>query len=220
MKRSIKRNTMRVWAAGALLALTATHLQAQPIYRFVSPDGRITFSDKPTVASDTATLVGAGGRFTTAGSGADALPYELRQIVSRYPVTLYTGDNCVPCGTGRAFLVTRGIPFSERTIGTAQDAEALQRISGENLLPLLMIGGQQVKGFSDSEWSQFLDAAGYPKTSQLPAGYRHPAPTPLVEVQKPAPVQQAEGNQGGAAPDTGRSSPPPASPSNPAGIRF
>lgn len=220
MKRSIQHNTAKFLLTSALLTLVAPQLQAQTIFRIVGPDGRVTFSDKQPNTGDKTTALGAGGRAAATGTESDGLPFELRQIASRYPVTLYTGDNCVPCGTGRAFLVSRGIPFAERTITTPQDAEALQRVSGESSLPLLMIGGQQIKGFSDSEWSQFLDAAGYPKTSQLPAGYRHPAPSPLVAVQKPAPVQQAERNQGNVAPEAERSSPPAVSPSNPAGIRF
>jgi hypothetical protein len=83
-------------------------------------------------------------------------------------------------------LTSRGVPFNERTVTTAEDAEALQRLAGESSLPFLTIGGQRLKGFSDSEWTQFLDAAGYPKTSALPSGYRNGLSGPLVVVQKPA----------------------------------
>ena len=79
-------------------------------------------------------------------------------------------------------LTNRGIPFIEKAVNTNEDAQALERISGERALPLLTIGGQQLKGFLNQEWSQYLTAAAYPLTSVLPASYRHPARTPLAPV--------------------------------------
>lgn len=204
--------------------LAAGALQAQPVYRIVGPDGRITFSDRPPVAE-----AARAGAATPATAGA-ALPYELAQVSSRYPVTLYTGASCSGCDAGRTLLTSRGIPFTERTVSTSEDVEALQRLSGDTGLPLLTIGSQQIKGYADVEWSQYLDAAGYPRESQLPAGYRRPAPTPLVVSTRANPAATAPA---GAASATGeptvqtiptrpRPTPAPrsAEPDNPAGIRF
>jgi glutaredoxin len=200
-------------------------VQAQAVYRIVGPDGKVTFSDRPPPeAARTAAAPGASA--AAAGSGLGALPYELRQVASRFPVTLYTGTNCGPCASGKAMLASRGVPFTERTVTTPEDGEALQRLAGDNSLPLLTIGGQQIKGYSDAEWTQFLDAAGYPKTSQLPVSFRNPPASPLVAVQRPAaPPSQAEAPAAEIAPVARRNPPPSApapaaSPSNPAGIRF
>lgn len=206
--------------------LTSSSLSAQTIFRIVNPDGSITFSDKPpvttTTGKQTVTASTAGGRQVDLSN--NALPFDLRQIAARYPVTLYSADNCAPCAGGRTLLANRGIPFNERTVSTNQDNEALLRISGENSLPFLTIGGQKIKGFSDTEWVQYLDAAGYPISSKLPPTYRNPAPAPLVALQRQA-DPQAAGQQ--AAPRPAAEPPPaadrpaeePASP-NPAGIRF
>jgi hypothetical protein len=95
----------------------------------------------------------------------------------------------------------------------------LQRLTGSSSLPALSIGGQQLRGFSEVEWAQFLDAAGYPKTSQLPAGYRNPPAGPLVAVQtKPADAAPPQAAAPAAAPLPAAPAEPP--PSNPAGIRF
>jgi glutaredoxin len=198
--------------AATFLGLALGGLQAQPVYRSVGPDGRVTYSDKPPPAAKAVTPAAAEG------AGTAALPYELRQVANRYPVTLYTGDNCVPCGSGRAYLASRGIPFSEKTVTTPEDQEALQRLSGGNGLPLLTIGAQQLKGFSDAEWGQFLDAAGYPRSSQLPSGYRAPAATPLVVLQRPA--ESAAAPEAAASAPAARPAPAPRAPANPAGIRF
>jgi glutaredoxin len=217
MKRSLSQANSSLLAAAALLLLAAPLVQAQAIYRIVDPDGRVRFSDQPPAPAEKATTLPPSGRASAAGSEASGLPLALRQIVNRYPVTLYTGDNCAPCGSGRSVLTSRGIPFTERTVTTPQDAEALQKLTGESSLPMLAIGGQQLKGFVSSEWSQYLDAAGYPATSQLPSGYRNPAPTPLTTAAS-APARQPQENGQGTPPPP----PPPTgpSPSNPAGITF
>lgn len=198
----------------ALLLMTAAAAMAQPVYRNVDKTGKVTFSDQPPAANAQPAPTAAG---IPAGANSTGLPYELRQVVQRYPVTIYTGENCGPCSTGRSMLTTRGIPFDERTIKTNEDTEALQRLSGQNSLPLLTIGTQQLKGYADSEWSQYLDAAGYPKSNQLPAGYSRPPAQPLVAVQSAptAPPPRA------AAPPAPAAPPPTGpTPGNPTGIRF
>lgn len=192
---------------------------AQQIYRIVGPDGKVTFSDQPPLNPGT----GAGTAKTVnlaGGGGGDisALPFELRQAASRYPVTLYTSPDCVPCGAGRNMLSSRGIPFAERTVTTNEDIEALRRLSsGTASMPFLTIGGQQIKGYSESEWAQFLDAAGYPKSSQLPPSYVRQPAAPLVAAQEPQRPRAAETAR---APGAAAPAPAPAPQDNPAGIKF
>ncbi|MFS2166103.1 glutaredoxin family protein [Variovorax sp. Varisp62] len=201
--------------SGLALVLVAAGAMAQPIYRQVDKNGKVTFSDRAPTASTEAASAPQGGVTAPANAG---LPYELRQVAQRYPVTLYSSDECGPCSTARSLLVTRGIPFEERTVKSNEEVQALQRLSSQSSLPLLTIGSQQLKGFSDAEWSQYLDAAGYPKSNSLPAGYRNGLVRPLI-AQQAAPATRAP-----AAPAAQPASPPPASseptPSNPAGIKF
>jgi glutaredoxin len=205
----------RLAVAFALAAL-ACSAGAQAVYRIVGPDGKVTFADKPPASpgarADATAVTPLGG---TAGGNAN-LPFELRQVAVRYPVTLYTGTDCMPCGSARAYLASRGVPFTEKTVSTNEDIAALQRLSGSNSLPFLTVGGQQIKGYSDSEWGQYLTAAGYPATSQLPASYRQPAATPLVATAVPKPAAApAAATQ--ASPTVAQPTPPG---SNPAGIQF
>jgi len=188
---------------------------AQPVYRNVDANGRVSFSDRPNVSTGSTPTDTAARATTSIGSGA--IPYELRQIMGRYPVALYTGDDCAPCIAGRALLVTRGVPFSERAVTTPEDSEALQRLSGQKSLPLLSIGTQQLTGFSDVEWSQYLDAAGYPKLSLLPATYRNAPATPLVALRA-TPATKPNAVSSPVAPRAPVVSAP--NPDNPAGIRF
>jgi len=201
--------------AGLILLVVATASFSQTVYRQVGKDGTVTFTDQqPTAASQPATP-----RAANTINSAPGLPYELRQVTQRYPVTLYTGDDCGPCGAARSLLTTRGVPFNERTVKSNEDIAALQRLSGQNGVPILIIGSQQLQGFSDAEWSQYLDAAGYPKSSQLPAGFQNPPAQPLVALAPAAqPAPAAASAPAGAPAPVAPSGEP--TPSNPAGIKF
>lgn len=218
---SVQRRA-RIWAITGLvlmLGLAAISASAQGVYRIVGPDGRVTFSDRPPPATD-ARAVGSTGNSAAPDSTAQ-LPFQLRQVVGRYPVTLYTGKECAPCNSGRNLLNARGIPYTEKLVDTPEDGEALKRLSGEASLPFLTIGGQQIKGYSDTEWTQFLDAAGYPKTSALPGSYRRPAPTALVAARS-APAAPVTGTPASGTSTQARPADVPVAPpvNNPAGIRF
>jgi len=39
-------------------------------------------------------------------------------------------------------------------VSSQDDGEALKRLAGEAALPLLNIGSQRLKGFSEPEWTQ------------------------------------------------------------------
>ncbi len=210
-------------SAGLMALVLATPALAQGVYRIVGPDGKVSFSDQPQpAASPNSRPAGAGAPASAPASTTAQLPFELRQVNSRFPVTLYSSRDCAPCNSGRNLLNARGIPYTEKTVDTAQDSDALKRLSGELSLPFLTIGGQQIKGYSDTEWTKFLDAAGYPKQSALPSSYRRPAPSPLVEVRSegtatPSPAPAPPPGRAVPAPSEVPVAPPP---QNPAGIRF
>lgn len=207
---------------GLVVTVLAAQASAQQVYRIVGPDGRVTFSDQPPL-DPRARAAPAGGSSNSAGGASSAgLPFELQQVASKYPVTLYTSAGCNACGSGRAYLTSRGIPFNEKTISTPEDAQALQRMAGESMVPLLTVGGQQIRGYSDSEWGQFLDAAGYPSRSVLPSSWRNPAPSPLVALQRALPAAETARRNNPPAPvvEAPSATPPEAPADNPAGIKF
>lgn len=197
---------------GLMALLTALPSQAQ--YKVVGPDGKITYTDRPPPAQQgKATAISAKGG--TASSDA-VLPLELRQVVARYPVTLYavTGA-CELCASARQLLRQRGIPFAEKQVMSPADTEALERLSGGRDVPTLSIGTQVLRGLQPDTWISYLDAAGYPKESRLPATYQYPTPGPITErVAAPAAVERTP--QAAAAP----AAPPAPSADNPTGIKF
>lgn len=193
-------------AGVALLACTP----AWALYKVVGPDGKVTYTDRPPTADQGKVVAPAGGS-EDSGAGNAALPYALRTAAAKFPVVLYTTANCEPCDRGRDLLRTRGIPFRERTAQTQADLDAWVRLVGSQQAPALSVGGQVLRGLQVDAWHNYLDAAGYPRESRLPANYSAPAPQPLADRPAAAPAPAPE-----PAPAPLPPPPPPAS----GGIRF
>lgn len=210
------------WGLAASVLAWGSLAVAQTIYVTRGKSGSTAYTDQPSANAKTKALTGTSAASTPAP--LLALPFELRQLVNQYPVILYSASQCQPCDAGRALLLGRGVVFVEKTVNTVHDSQALQNLTGASALPLLSIGAQKITGYSKLEWTQFLDAAGYPKSSVLPSSYHQPAATPLTSVP-PAAASEA----GASAPESGaliQTTPLPApsgnaiNPANPAGIQF
>jgi glutaredoxin len=200
------------WLRNAALWATVVTaaLPAQAQYKVTGPDGKVTFTDRPALTSD--------GKVSTisakSGSSDVPLPPALQRVATRYPVSLYVVTSaCEPCDSGRLLLRQRGIPFSERQVQSAEDVEALERLTGSRDTPALTIGSQALRGLTSDTWNAYLDAAGYPRQSQLPASYTYAAPEPLSAkptLQAPTP----------ATPTRADAPTPSITENNPAGIKF
>ncbi|RJG04079.1 glutaredoxin family protein [Noviherbaspirillum sedimenti] len=200
-----------------LLAAGAAHAQ---LYKWVGPDGKVTYSDVPPPKS--AKQVEQKDLSDGAASTA-ALPYELAQAARNHPVTLYTGEKCEPCDEGRSYLKQRGVPFAEKTVTSNEDIARLKQLTSQSRLPVLTIGRNKQAGFASDAWGSALSAAGYPESSMLPKTYRQPATeavAPRAKVEQTA--QRGQPAAGSAAETSTHStqSAPPATGNAPPGFRF
>ena len=200
----------------AALALAILALPSHALFKVVAPDGTVTYTDRPPAPSvGRPTPLGKQAPAADASAALANLPLELRQTIARFPVTLYSSTDCAPCESGRRMLQGRGVPFTERRVLTNDDAEALDRLTGGRSVPTLTIGSQALRGFAESDWQSYLDAAGYPRESQLPRSYQPPPATPLVERRPEAPPPVAR-----PAPPAEPIAAPPTTTPSPTGIRF
>jgi len=201
----------------ATCALACVALPGHALYKVVAPDGSVTYSDRAPAASlGRPVPLGTNTPISETAAALATLPLELRQVSTRFPVTLYTSPDCGPCESGRRLLSSRGIPYIERRVVNEDDAEALNRLTGGRSVPTLTIGTQALRGFADSDWNSYLDAAGYPRESRLPRGYQQPVATPLVARQTETALEQRPA----PPPEPVAPPPPPPPPASPAGIRF
>jgi glutaredoxin len=175
---------MRAALTALLLASIATGAAAQ--YRWVDRSGQVGYGDQPPPGAHDVERVGA--LRPSDGRAADplrGLPFELRRAAERFPTVLYVTKSCAPCDAGRELLRSRSIPFTELTISTVPDVEALRRLTGADRLPVLTVGRQMINEFNAAQWQDALDAAGYPRESILPPDWRWPEPRPLTEPPAP-----------------------------------
>ena len=205
------QNAIKIIATLAIITLATADLYAQQVYKSVDKNGRVTYSEVPP-------LPGSGDKLTGDSAANPSLPYSLQQVVSRYPVTLYTTTDCGPCISARLMLSQRGVPFTEKTVSSTEDIDAYKRINSDNNFPLATIASQQLKGYEEAEWTKYLDAAGYPKSSTLPRNYLQAEAVSLTpkKVGEKATVKEKP------AQDTAKPSSPynASNPNNPSGIKF
>jgi glutaredoxin len=198
----------------AVVAPSTSHAQ----YKVIGADGKVTYTDRAPSPNE-GKVTSLGTRILSTGASSDVLlPLELRQVVSRYPVTLYTVTGaCEPCESARQLLRQRGVPFSEKQVQSPEDSEALERLSGGRDAPTLTIGSQTLRGLAPEVWSSYLDAAGYPRDSRLPATYQYPPATSITERREASTARApaARASQP-SAPEAPAAPPPP----NPSGIKF
>jgi glutaredoxin len=219
MQPCVRYHPTAVSQAAFALALALFALPGHAQFKVIGADGKVTYTDREPSASE-GKVVPIGSKAVvaqpaTAAAAEPELPFELRQATSKYPVTLYvTSTACEPCNSGRQMLKSRGIPFNEKIIITAEDSEALERLSGAREAPTLAVGSQIARGYATEIWASYLDAAGYPRESRLPSTYQYRAAAPVVD-------RRAQATPGAESRAETRSLPtaPPAAPP-PTGIRF
>jgi glutaredoxin len=196
-----------LFAIALVLAAPAAHA----LFKVVGPDGRVTYTDRPPSPSEGRAV--PVNRET--GAAVDTtLPFALRPVVARFPVTLFTSGDCGDaCVMARSHLARRGIPYTERTASTLEERESWTRIVGGSETPTLQVGGQAIRGgFVPASWDETLDVAGYPRNSLLPPTWQTPAALPLLPPRPAPPATPPSSNR--------NERPEPASEGNPGGIRF
>lgn len=199
------------WSLLLLSLVVSASAQAQ-LYKWVGPDGKITYSDTPPPAS--AKKVEEKSVTTNSASTA-GMSFELAEAVRNHPVTLYTTNNCEACDSGRTILTGRGVPFTEKTVTSNDDIARLKQAGGTQQLPFLTIGSKKQTGADPDAWNAALTAAGYPATNQLPRNYKNPAPQAAAPKKTVEPKPAATSETPAAPSDR-----PPAAGNAPPGFRF
>jgi glutaredoxin len=197
-----------------LFVMASAHAQ---LYKWIAPDGSVSYSDTPPPASVTK----VERKSYAGGSSMADLPYELAEAAKGNPVTLYTMQNCTVCDAGRKLLNDRGIPFSEKTVTSNDDIERVRQLSGNTQLPILTVGRNKQTGFEPGQWNSALTAAGFPTSNKLPKSYSNPAPEPLVPPKAVASQSNPDAPKNSANTEQkGIVKPPPPLGNAPPGFQF
>lgn len=193
---------LSILAVFLIAILAATGVQAQ-LYKWVGPDGKVTYSDTPPPKDAKDIKQKNFGDNVTAS--ADDMPYAVKEAMKRNPVTLYANTCGEPCDNARALLGKRGILFTDRNPEKDQTAmDALKEATGGQSVPSLLVGTRVLKGFSEAEWNDALTSSGYPRTNP---GIKPKPPAAPVAAATPAPQSPPV-----AAPPAAPAAPVPSAP--------
>ena len=167
-----------VLALLALVVAMAATAQTQQVYRYVDPEGRVVYSDKPPPPNAREAQAKRVGQNTIETS---ELSYSEVMAQERFPVTLYTFGCGTVCDTASALLNKRGVPHTVVDVGQSAGADKLKRLTGGLDAPALQVGDQYATGYNEARWQNLLNDAGYPKTPPprtAPVGRAPPPPAP------------------------------------------
>ncbi|MGE5522691.1 MAG: glutaredoxin family protein [Rhodospirillaceae bacterium] len=153
----------RIVAILVLLSCGVAPLHAAQLYRWVDAQGRVEWRDTPPPENAKQVEQRRVQGNLTPSTG---LPYAVQQAAKNFPVTLWTTACGVVCDKAKSHLVARRIPFVEKD--AKADNEEFRKITGTMEVPVLLVGRQQLKGYSAADWDAALDAAGYPHASATP----------------------------------------------------
>lgn len=165
-----------------LVAALAVAPAGAELYKWVDADGNVHYTDTPPPTSARKTE----RKKLTDKPSPSSIPYSLQQAVKHFPVTLFTYDCGEGCTKAVALLAKRGIPHSVKDPNDSAIREELKKATGgDEVVPVLVVGRQALKGYKEDAWNTALDSAGYsssPLMPPVPAG----KPKPATESAKPA----------------------------------
>jgi glutaredoxin len=80
---------------------------------------------------------------------------------SRPEVKMYATSWCPYCAKARAYFSRRGIAYVEVDVEKSPDGRAEFRRLGGRGVPMIVVGGQRMNGYSEARLGQLLSEAGY-----------------------------------------------------------
>ncbi len=151
MRNIVRFAILLLWIASATAAQGA-----QTLYKSVGPDGRIVYSDRPPDdgrLDKTMTFENLPSSPLPASTSASV--EQLRRMgpssstnTPTSGIVLYSAAWCGYCKRAKAYLAAKGIRYQEFDIDTKDGRAAFANAGGGRGVPLLIVGGQRVKGFT------------------------------------------------------------------------
>jgi glutaredoxin len=82
-------------------------------------------------------------------------------------VKLYTTSDCGPnCANAKQLLGARGVNFQEISVENPPQIEELKKMTGDTVVPVLLLGKFWVQGYNATDYEHALDKAGYKQPAQ------------------------------------------------------
>lgn len=147
----------KLWLVLALGMLASLNALGDNVYRSLSRDGKVTYSDQPPSTGKVQKIYSfenlpsspVPDRPKTQESVGQKKPSP--QAPTMTGTYLYSANWCGYCRKAKAYLNQRGIAYQEIDIDTAEGGAAFTT-EGRGGIPLLVRNGQRVRGFSTAAY--------------------------------------------------------------------
>jgi len=140
----------------AVVTAVATAAGAQA-YRWTDASGKVHYGDQPPpnarAAEVSMRISSYAGAPTVSGAPAG--------IAAGKDIVLYSTDWCGYCKQARAYLDSRRIRYAERDVEKSDSARNDYKKLGGKGVPVILVGGQRMNGYSQGMLEQMLKTAGY-----------------------------------------------------------
>ncbi|MFZ6720572.1 glutaredoxin family protein [Undibacterium sp. Ji49W] len=152
----------RLFLLALVSGLTSVAL-AGTVYKSVSPDGRVVFSDQPPKEGRLEKVM----QFKDQPSSeipASSLSYIERlkkarsapsPAAGKEPV-LYSASWCGYCKQAKSYLSGKGISYREVDIDTSYGKTAFAEAGGGGGIPLMLAGNKRIQGFTAQAYDEFF----------------------------------------------------------------
>lgn len=136
------------------------------LYKSVGPDGKVVYSDRPDAKARDAKVL-TFHNLPASPLSAQTLAYieqlqkSADQRASSPPpadVVLFSAVWCGYCKQAKAYLASKQVAYREFDIDTKEGLAFFAHAGGKSGVPLLLVNGQRVSGFSPAAYDALLPA--------------------------------------------------------------
>ncbi len=145
---------------------TTASVGQEATYKWVDENGTITFRDTPPPKGTEATIVnpeplatieyGYGG--VPKNEEQKSHPVSRRKTNQSFPeVNLYVTSWCGYCAKAKSFFNSKGVPFKVYDVErNSRAAKRHRKLNPSGSVPVAVIGGRTIRGFSPEAYAQAL----------------------------------------------------------------
>lgn len=135
--------------AAVILALAAAASGADAVFRWTDAQGKVHYGDKPPASAKSTEVA---NRISSYSGPPTVTERRGTAAAANQSVVMYSTSWCGYCKKAREYFQQKGIAFAEHDIERSPAANAEFKQLGGSGVPLILVGKQVMKGFSEQRF--------------------------------------------------------------------